>query len=455
MKQEQKIIMQNVNKLIPYANNARTHSDAQIEKIASSLQEFGFVNPVLVDGRGGIIAGHGRVMAARKIGLEVIPTLLIDHLSETQKKAYILADNKLALDAGWDDNLLRMEFLDLQLQGYDLELSGFESIEIDALLSDIEDENPGLTDQDDVPDPPLIPVSREGDLWLLGNHRLLCGDTTSAAAMRVLMGGGVATMVCTDPPYNVDYKAKAGKIKNDKLSAGSFLDLLNKSFRNMAECLSLGGSAYVAHADSGEIGVQFHRAFLDAGFHLSACLIWKKSHFVLGRSDYQFMHEPILYGWRDGARHSFFGGRKKTTIQECSLFPLSKISDHEWQMVVGDDVLKISGDNINTEMLSSSIISVKKPVVSEKHPTMKPVELFEKFIKNSSKRGDIVLDGFGGSGTTMISCHISGRVCYMMELDSKFIDVIITRWQDFTGKQAIHGETGKSFAEMSIDRTTN
>lgn len=448
----QKIIMKPVDALIPYANNARTHSSTQIDKLCASLREFGFVNPVLVDGQDGIIAGHGRVMAAKKAGMISVPTLLIDNLTDAQKRAYILADNKLALDAGWDESLLRLEMLDLQQLGYDIGLSGFDSAEIDALLADIEDESPGLTDKDAAPDPPENQTSIPGDLWLLGKHRLLCGDATSAADMQRLMGGGIADMLCTDPPYNVDYKGKAGKIKNDNLSKNGFADLLKKSLSNMAGVLRPGGSVYVAHADSGEIGVQFRRAFIDAGLHLSACLIWKKSHFVLGRADYQFIHEPILYGWKDDGRHSFFGGRKQTTIQDCDYFPVVKISDSEWQLAVGDDVLKISGENVCIELLASSLFMVKKPLVSEKHPTMKPVELFERFIRNSSKRGATILDGFGGSGTTLISSHITNRCCYMMELDPKYIDVIVMRWQEFTGIPAIHGDTGKTFADISGER---
>lgn len=259
-------------------------------------------------------------------------------------------------------------------------------------------------------------------------------------------------MVCTDPPYNVDYQGKAGKIKNDKMSPFDFVVLLKKSLENMVAVLQPGGSVYVAHADSGEIGIQFRRAFLDAGLHLSACLIWKKSQFVLGRADYQFIHEPILYGWKKNGSHSFYGGRKKTTVQECDALPFVRTAEAEWQLVVGDNIVKITGENINVEMLASSMFFCKKPLVSVEHPTIKPVELFDRFIRNSSKRGDIILDGFGGSGTTLISSHIAQRVCRMMELDPRYVDVIITRWQNFTSLNATHQQTGKTFNEISIER---
>lgn len=255
-------------------------------------------------------------------------------------------------------------------------------------------------------------------------------------------------MVCTDPPYNVDYKGKAGKIKNDRLSQSDFAVLLINSFKNLAASLKPGGSAYVAHADSGELGVQFRRAFIDAGFYLSACLIWRKNHFVMGRADYHFIHEPILYGWKADGSHRFYGGRKKSSIQDLNYYPLVRISDSEWQLSIGDDVLRLVGENISAELISSSVLTVKKPLISEKHPTMKPVELFERFIRNSSRRGETVLDTFAGSGTTVIACHITKRSCCAMELDPKFTDVIVKRWQDFTGMEAVNVETGKTFFEM-------
>lgn len=445
------IVMAPTATLLPYANNARTHSAEQIDKLCASIREFGFINPVLIDGSGMIIAGHGRVMAAKKLGLQEVPTILVDHLSDAQKRAYIIADNRLALDAGWDEALLRQELIDLEACEFNLGLIGFESGELDGYLTTVAPGG-GLTDADAVPPVPEEPISRPGYLWILGKHRLLCGDATLPVDITRLLDGRMADLVVTDPPYNVDYsKGKAGKIQNDKMAPADFALFLNKAMRSLVSMLRPGGAVYVAHADAGELGVQFRRAFLDSGLHLSACLIWRKSHFVLGRADYQFMHEPILYGWKEGAPHHFFGGRDKKTVID-SPSRLVRVSDNEWQLEVGDEMLRIRGNDISVESFATTVVRADKPVASAEHPTMKPVDLFRQFIRNSSRRGELVLDGFGGSGTTIIAAHLDGRACAMMEIDPRFVDVIAKRWWDFTGIEPVCGETGRTFTEISRER---
>ena len=399
----------NIEKLIPYARNSRTHSDEQVAQIAASIKEFGFTNPVLIDADGGIIAGHGRVMAARKLGIEIIPCIELAHLTETQKKAYIIADNKLALNGGWDEELLRLEFDELEQAGFDLELTGFSLDEIGALQ--IDEVTDGLTDEDAVPEAPEEPVSKLGDVWLLGNHRLMCGDSTSIDSLEALCGGQLVDMWLTDPPYNVAYEGKtkdALKIKNDSMEDEQFRQFLCDCYVAADAVMKPGAVFYIWHADSE--GYNFRGAARDAGWTVRQCLIWKKSAIVLGRQDYHWKHEPCLYGWKGGAGHLWAADRKQSTILEF-----------------------------------------EKPTRNGEHPTMKPVALFEYQMLNNTKGGDIVLDSFGGSGTTLIAAERNGRVARLMELDPKYVDVIIKRWQDFTGKQAVHEETGKTYAELVSD----
>lgn len=399
----------NIEKLIPYARNSRTHSDEQVAQIAASIKEFGFTNPVLIDADGGIIAGHGRVMAARKLGIEIIPCIELAHLTETQKKAYIIADNKLALNGGWDEELLRLEFDELEQAGFDLELTGFSLDEIGALQ--IDEVTDGLTDEDAVPEAPEEPVSKLGDVWLLGNHRLMCGDSTSIDSLEALCGGQLVDMWLTDPPYNVAYEGKtkdALKIKNDSMEDEQFRQFLCDCYVAADAVMKPGAVFYIWHADSE--GYNFRGAARDAGWTVRQCLIWKKSAIVFGRQDYHWKHEPCLYGWKGGAGHLWAADRKQSTILEF-----------------------------------------EKPTRNGEHPTMKPVALFEYQMLNNTKGGDIVLDSFGGSGTTLIAAERNGRVARLMELDPKYVDVIIKRWQDFTGKQAVHEETGKTYAELVSD----
>ena len=402
-----------VEDLIPYARNSRTHSDDQVAQIAASIKEWGWTTPILADPDGQVIAGHGRLMAARKLGMTEVPVIVAAGWTDAQKRAYIIADNKLALNAGWDEALLALEFEDLQALEFDLELTGFSDEEIKALMPvEIEE---GLTDEDSTPAVPENPVTVLGDVWILGRHRLMCGDSTSIEQAEKLMDGVKADMVFTDPPYNVAYegrgeKNKLGKIKNDDMSDESFEQFCRDVFATYYAVMKPLACIYVFHPDS-QTGpkLAFEKTFGEL-FKKASTLIWVKQSAGMGWQDYRAQHEPILYGWKEGGsgKHFYCGDRSKTTV---------------WQ--IGRDAQ-----------------------ASYVHPTQKPVALPEEAIKNSSKGEDVVLDLFGGSGSTLIACEKTGRVNRSMELDPKYCDVIVKRWQDFTGKQATHAETGKPFAEV-------
>lgn len=394
--------------LIPYARNARTHNSDQISQIAGSIKEFGFNNPVLIDKENGVIAGHGRIVAARKIGLKEIPCIRLEHLTETQRKAYILADNRIALNAGWEAELLSLELSELLDGGVNLESLGFDADEIDALLNKIEPTE-GLTDEDATPEVPEEPVTKPGDVWILGKHRLMCGDSTSIQALEALCQDQAVDMWLTDPPYNVAYEGKtkdALKIQNDSMDDEQFRQFLRDSYVAADAVMKPGAVFYIWHADSE--GYNFRGAAQDAGWKVRQCLIWKKQTMVMGRQDYHWKHEPCLYGWKDGAGHLWAADRKQTTILEFD-----------------------------------------RPSRNAEHPTMKPVALFEYQLLNNTKGGDIVLDSFGGSGTTLIAAEKNGRIARLMELDAKYCDVIVKRWQDFTGKQATLESTGQTYSEIS------
>ena len=384
-----------LDKLIPYAKNSRTHDDAQVAQIAASIKEFGFNNPILIDPDGGIIAGHGRVMAARRLGLTEVPCIRLGHLTETQRKAYVIADNRLALNAGWDDQMLTVELQELDAESFDLNLLGFEATELNALLNPIK-ETEGLTDEDAVPEVPEEPKTKPGDIYKLGRHRLMCGDSTSIDDLEKLTNGQLVDMWLTDPPYNVAYEGKTKDsltIKNDSMGDDQFRQFLRDAYTAADAVMKPGAVFYIWHADSE--GYNFRGAAQDAGWKVRQCLIWKKSTMVMGRQDYHWKHEPCLYGWKEGAGHLWAADRKQTTILEFD-----------------------------------------KPSRNGEHPTMKPVGLFAYQMQNNTKGGDIVLDSFGGSGTTMIAAEQHGRVAYLMELDPKYCDVIVKRWEDFTGQKA-------------------
>ena len=377
-----------LSKLVPYINNARTHSTEQITKLRSSLREFGFVNPVIIDRDYGIIAGHGRVMAAKEEGIEEVPCVFVDYLTEAQKKAYIIADNRFAQDAGWDEELLRIEIEALQGMDFDVGLTGFNDDEIADLFAG--DDKSEAEDDDFDLSAALEKASfvQRGDIWTVGSHRLMCGDATSAEDVAALMDGKKANLIVTDPPYNVAFESSDGlSIKNDKMANDKFYEFLLSAFQNMAANLEKGGAAYVFHADTE--GLNFRKAFVDAGFHLAGCCIWVKNSLVLGRSDYQWQHEPVLYGFLQNGKHywSKNAGRKQTTI---------------WNF--------------------------DKPKKNKNHPTSKPLDLLAYPIGNSSQENAIVIDTFGGSGSTLMACEQTNRICHTMELDEKYASVILRRF---------------------------
>lgn len=401
-----------IDRLLPYIRNARTHSDEQIAQVAASIQEFGWTNPILVGGDGVIIAGHARLAAARKLGMTEVPVIVLGHLTETQRRALVLADNKLALNAGWDEEMLRVELESLKQDDFNLDLVGFTSGELDDLLRDPEETREGLTDEDDAPEPQETTVTVPGDVWLLGEHRLLCGDATQMEAVEKVLAGGLADMVFCDPPYNVNYGATMKdklrgkshrKIANDNLGDG-FEQFLHDACVNLLTVTK--GAIYICMSSSELHTLQ--KAFTEAGGHWSTFVIWAKNTFTMGRSDYQRQYEPILYGWKEGTDHYWCGARDQGDV---------------W--------------------------FVKKPVVNDLHPTMKPVELVERALRNSSKSRDTVLDPFGGSGTTLVACEKAGRQARLIELEPKYCDVIIRRWQAWTGKPARHVDSGRTFNEVA------
>ena len=398
------------DKLVPYARNARTHSDSQVAQIAASIAEFGFTNPILAGSDGVIVAGHGRLAAAQKLGIAIVPVVILDHLTPTQRRALVIADNRIAENAGWDEAMLQIELADLQGDDFDLSLTGFDADALADLLAGEETTSDGQTDEDSVPDAGTS-ITRPGDVWLCGTHRVICGDSTDAGIYDALMAGEIADMVFTDPPYNVDYANTAKDkmrgtdrpILNDNLGAGFHDFLLAALTPTLAHCR---GGIYVAMSSS-ELDV-LQSAFRTAGGKWSTFIICAKHTFTLGHADYQRQFEPILYGWpADGTRH-WCGARDQGDV---------------W--------------------------NIKKPHKNDLHPTMKPVELVERAIRNSSRPGNVVLDPFGGSGTTLIAAEKSGRLARLIELDPKYVDVIVRRWQGWTGKQATRQSDGLAFDDLS------
>ena len=385
MKTTTEMQLVNISKIIPYVNNARTHSPEQINKLRSSLREFGFINPVIIDRDFGVIAGHGRILAAKEEGIAEVPCVFADHLTETQKKAYIIADNRMAMDAGWDEELLRVEIEALQAESFDTLLTGFDEKELADLFKDDTDSEAKDDDFDLTAALEKASFVEKGDIWTVGRHRLICGDATSAEDVSQLMGSTKANLILTDPPYGVSFKSSSGlTIQNDSMKDEEFYNFLLASFKNMVSHLEQGGAAYVFHADTE--GLNFRRAFIDAGLHLAGCCIWVKDSLVLGRSDYQWQHEPVLYGFLQNGKHKWFSDRKQTTI---------------WNF--------------------------DKPKRSANHPTSKPLDLLGYPIGNSTQENAVVIDTFGGSGSTMMACEQMNRVCYMMELDPKYASVILRR----------------------------
>lgn len=405
--------------LLPYAANARTHSEAQIAEIAASIEAFGFNDPVGVDAETGIVEGHGRTLALKSLFAagktvanatpEAVPVLELSHLTSEQKRAYILAHNRIALNSGWDTGLLAAELKALRDADLDIGLLGFSADELETLLAPEIEKTAGLTDPDDAPPVQERAITRPGDIWVMGKHRLMCGDSTRIDDVERLMDGELADLWLTDPPYNVAYEGKtkdALKIDNDDMADGEFRQFLRDAFTAAVAVMKPGAVFYIWHADSE--GYNFRGACVDSGLQVRQCLIWAKSAFVMGRQDYHWKHEPCLYGWKDGAAHLWAADRKQTTILEFD-----------------------------------------RPARNGEHPTMKPVALFEYQLLNNTNGADIVLDTFGGSGTTAIAAEKNGRHARLMELDPRYCDVIVRRWQDFTGQQAtLDGAGSATFAEV-------
>ena len=398
-------------KLVPYIRNARTHSEEQVAQIAASIVEFGFTNPILAGSDGVIVAGHGRLAAAQKLGLDTVPVVVLDHLTPTQRRALIIADNRIAENAGWDDAMLRIELQSLQEDGFNLDITGFDADALAEIMAGEETTVDGQTDDDAVPEVSATTISRPGDVWELGNHRLVCGDATDPKSYELLMADAQADMVFTDPPYNVDYansakdkmRGKDRPILNDNLGDG-FYDFLLAALTPMLERCS--GAVYVAMSSSELDTLQ--SAFRAAGGKWSTFIIWAKNTFTLGRADYQRQYEPILYGWPEGQNRHWCGDRDQGDV---------------W--------------------------NIKKPQRNDLHPTMKPVELVERAIRNSSRPGDIVLDPFGGSGTTLIAADKTGRIGWLIELDPKYVDVIVRRWQDWSGQEAYRELDAVKFNDLA------
>lgn len=435
-------------KLVPNPRNPNKHPESQIRLLAKIIEAQGWRAPITVSTRSGfIVRGHGRYEAAKAVKADAAPVDFQDYATEAEEWADLIADNRIAEFAETDEGLLAELLKEIDSLDFDLELTGFTVSDLEDFLSDTE-ETEGLSDPDAIPDTPAVPVSAPGDLWILGNHRLLCGDATKPEDVARLMDGGKAHMIFTDPPYNVDYEGKAGRIQNDKLSDGDFARFISASFKNMYRWLTDGGAIYVCYSDSEAIN--FRQAMKDAGFKLSTCLIWRKNQFVLGRSDYHLQHEPILYGWKPTASHRWFGGRKRSTIHE--FFDgenLSKTGENEYQLRLGDSFLLLTGENLHVEELLGSVLSEEKPLKNDLHPTMKPVSLIMRLLKNSSRKGEIVQDLFGGSGSTLIACEKTARVARLLELDPRFCDVILRRWEDFTGRDAVLQESNQTFTAVA------
>ncbi len=404
-----------LDSLIPYARNARTHSEEQVAQIAGSIREFGFTNPVLIDGEGGIIAGHGRVMAARKLGLADVPCIRLTHLTEMQRRAYIIADNKLALNAAWDDQMLALEFKDLQELGFDVELTGFGLDNIDELLAELDATPEGNTEADQTPEVQAEVVSNLGDIWTLGKHRIMCGDSTDAGSVAMLMSGEKAALMQTDPPYGIAYVANAqskgqsvahADIENDDLDGEKLQAFLEAQIRAALPSLNENCAFYLWHPMLTQ-GTFFAAAAAAADILIHRQIIWQKPSLVFGRGDYHWQHELCFYGWRRGNRPPFYGQRNQTTL---------------W--AVGRET-------------------------SKEHPTAKPVDLWKPPIENHTKPGEIMFEPFSGSGSQIIAAEQTGRRCYAMELSPNYVDVAVRRWQNFTGKRATLESTGEQFPDTA------
>ena len=431
--------------LVPNPRNPNQHPKKQIEMLAKIIKTQGWRAPVTVSKRSGyVVRGHGRLLAGLLLGTGQIPIDRQDYASEAEEWADLIADNRIAELSDIND-VLMAELLG-ELDGFDIELTGFTAKQADKLLAEMDS---GEIREDDF-DPAAVaarieePVSKTGNVWQLGRHRLMCGDATVLADVQKLMDGKLATMVFTDPPYNVNYQGGTEErltIQNDNMQPAEFNEFLSKAFGTMFEATAAGGAIYICHADS--VGANFRGAMTGAGWLFKQCLIWIKNQFTLGRQDYQWQHEPILYGWKPGTAHQWYGGRKQSTIIEDGMPVVIQRSDEGTVITITVGVEKLvlkvpdfeivhTGDDSDT-----TIWRFEKPLRNGEHPTMKPILLCARAIHNSSKAGDIVADFFGGSGSTLVAAEQTGRVCCSMELDPVYCDVIVHRWEEFTGQKAV------------------
>lgn len=409
-----------IGKLIPYGNNPRLN-DGAVSVVAESIQRFGFKVPLVVDANNVVVTGHTRLKAAVRLGMTTVPCIIADDLTPEQAKAFRLADNKTSEFALWDMDKLEQELA--ELAGMDIDMSAFDFKQPQAQVQEDDfDVEEALAEIDE-------PITQLGDVWILGRHRLVCGDSTVKADVDKLMAGAKARCIITDPPYNVAYEGGTDdklKIMNDSMSDAKFREFLTQAFKRMYEAADLGAPIYVFHADSE--GANFRTTFKAAGFKLAQCLIWVKNSLVLGRQDYQWRHEPILYGWKEGKAHLWYGDRDKDTVIEDDRINLTKAKKEDLVQMVKDLQAKLQAN--------TTVIHHDKPSRNAEHPTMKPVKLIGRILNNSAQRGVIVLDTFGGSGSTLMACEQSERIAYTMELDPKYADVIVKRWETFTGQKA-------------------
>lgn len=418
------IVKRKTSDLIPYINNSRTHDEEQILQITASIKEFGFTNPILIDPENGVIAGHCRLMASKKLSMEEVPCIVLDNLTETQRKAYVIADNSLAINAGWNDELLKLEIENLKELDFDIDLLGFDDEDLNDIFEAGTETSEGLTDPDDAPEIQETTVSIQGDVWIMGNHRLMCGDSTDEEKVIKLLDNNQIDMIFSDPPYGVSYSDKneflkactGGKgnhvqkpIINDHYSPEETGELWKSVFNIWSEFLSDYSSYYISSPQGGELFMMM-MMMNENGFPVRHINVWNKNNLVLSRCDYNYKHEPILYGWKN--KHKFYGK-----------------GDHK-----------------------TSVWDIDRPHKSKLHPTMKPIELIENCLRNSTLKGHKVADMFGGSGSTLIACEKTDRHCLMMEIDEHYCDVIVRRWQEYTGQNAIHETTGKTFEQTQEER---
>lgn len=399
--------------LKPYERNAKKHDDKQIKNVMESIRQFGFAQPIVVDKNNVVIIGHCRLIAAKRLGLREVPVLRMEELTEEQAQKLRLLDNKLN-ESEWDMELLAEDIPELDWSDFDIDWNLPEMQDAEADIEEVE-----------APEPPAEPEAKLGDIYQLGEHRLICGDSTDPKVIEQLMDGDQADLYLTDPPYNVNVTNSQGMtIKNDNMEDEKFKNFLISAFAAVNDSIKPGGAFYIWHADTE--GLNFRYACREVGWQIRQCLVWNKSMFILGRQDYQWKHEPCLYGWIDGAAHYFIEDRTNTTVIEDTPMDFSKMKKEE----LVDLLEKIYQSK-------TTVINADKPTVNDLHPTMKPIALIAELVKNSSKRSDIVLDSFGGSGSTLIACEELGRRCRTCELDPKYVDVIVQRWENYTGRKAV------------------